>query len=97
MQTTGPDLVGIERQDSRVLVDCRSRKQWRDNHPRSGGKTPTKQLVVRGLELLKELAGERFRRGIVLYSGRQCVPLGKDPYALPIESLWRIRAQNKRA
>jgi len=96
MQTTGPDLVGIERQNSRVLVDCRSRKRWGDNHPRSGGKTPTKQLVVRGLELLKELAGERFRRGIVLYSGRQCVPLGKDLYALPIESLWRIRAQNRR-
>ena len=51
---------------------------------------------VRGLELLRELAGERFRRGIVLYSGRQCVPLGKDLYALPIESLWRMRAQNKR-
>jgi hypothetical protein len=51
---------------------------------------------VRGLELLRELAGERVRRGIVLYSGRQCVPLGKDLHALPIESLWRIRAQNTR-
>jgi hypothetical protein len=45
MQTTGPDRVGIERQDSRVLVDCTSRKRWRDNHPRGGGRTPTKQLV----------------------------------------------------
>jgi hypothetical protein len=96
MQTTGPDLVGIERQDPPVLVGCRSRERWRDNHPRGGGKTPTKQRVVRGLELLKELAGERFRRGIVLYSGRRCVPLGEDLHALPIESLWRIRAQNKR-
>ena len=79
-----------------MLVDCRSEKRWGDNHPRGGGKPPTKQLVVRGLELLKELAGERFRRGIVLYSGKQRVPLGKDLHALPIESLWRIRAQNKR-
>jgi hypothetical protein len=97
VQTTGPDLVGIERQGPRVLVDCRSRERWREKHPRGGGKTPKKQLVVRGLLLLKELAGERFRRGIVLHSGRQCVPLGKDLRALPIESLWRIRAQNKRA
>jgi hypothetical protein len=79
-----------------VLVDCRSKKRLGDNHPRGGGKTPTKQLVVRGFELLKELAGERFRLGIVLYSGRQCVPLGKDLHPLPIESPWQIRAQNKR-
>jgi len=43
---------------------------------------------VRGLELLKELAGNRFRRGIVLYAGRESVPLGKDLHALPIDSLW---------
>jgi hypothetical protein len=60
-----------------------------EEHPRS-------DWLCAGLKLRKELAGERFRRGIVLYSGRQCLPLGKDSYALPIESLWRIRAQNKR-
>ena len=54
------------------------------------------ELLAEYKQLLKELAGERFRRGIVLYSGRQCVPLGKDLHALPIESLWRIRAQKKR-
>jgi len=74
----------------------RSEKRVGDNHPRSGGKAPTMRLVVRGLELLEELAGERLRRGIVLHSGRQCVSLGRDLHALPIESLWRIRARNKR-
>ena len=52
---------------------------------------------TKGLRLLKELAGERFRRGIVLYAGEQHIHLGKDLHALPIESLWRIRAQSKRA
>jgi predicted AAA+ superfamily ATPase len=44
---------------------------------------------VRGLELLRELAGDKFRRGIVLYGGSESVPLGKNLHALPIESLWR--------
>ncbi|MCK5827136.1 ATP-binding protein [Candidatus Bipolaricaulota bacterium] len=43
---------------------------------------------VRGLELLKQLAGDRFHRGIVLYTGPDYLPLGKDLYALPIDSLW---------
>ena len=43
---------------------------------------------VRGLELLRELAGNRFRRGIVLYAGSERIPLGKDLLALPIDSLW---------
>jgi len=52
---------------------------------------------TKGLRLLQELAGKRFRRGIVLYSGEQHVHLGKDLHALPIEALWRTRAQNQRA
>ncbi len=44
---------------------------------------------VRGLELLRELAGKRFRRGIVLYAGRESIPLGKNLQALPIDALWQ--------
>ncbi|MGB2983906.1 MAG: ATP-binding protein [Candidatus Bipolaricaulia bacterium] len=47
---------------------------------------------VRSLELLMELAGSRFKRGIVLYGGRESIPLGKNLLALPIDSLWQIRA-----
>jgi predicted AAA+ superfamily ATPase len=49
---------------------------------------------VRGLEILKEVAGTRFLRGIVLYGGSDSVPLGKDLYALPIGSLWEISRPN---
>lgn len=44
---------------------------------------------VRGLELLKELVGDRFRHGIVLYTGTEHLVLGRDLHALPIDSLWQ--------
>ncbi|AIE85523.1 ATP-binding protein [Fimbriimonas ginsengisoli] len=43
-----------------------------------------------GLKFLKELAGDRFRRGIVLYTGREVQPFGKDMIALPIDALWGL-------
>jgi len=43
-----------------------------------------------GLRFLKELAGEKFRRGIVLYRGRTVEPLTRDIAAWPIDALWRL-------
>jgi predicted AAA+ superfamily ATPase len=43
-----------------------------------------------GLKFLKELAGEDFRRGVVLYTGRETLPLARDIWALPIDALWRM-------
>ena len=42
----------------------------------------------RGLEVLAELTGQRFVRGLVLYMGATAVPFGKGLYALPISQLW---------
>ena len=42
----------------------------------------------RGLKALKELSGDRFRCGVVLYAGRETVPFGADLWAAPIGSLW---------
>jgi len=42
----------------------------------------------RGLQALREAAGKRFHRGIVLYQGRETVPFGKDQWAMPIDALW---------
>jgi len=44
---------------------------------------------LRGLELLRTISGERFRRGIVLYTGSETVPFSRDLQALPIDALWR--------
>jgi len=42
----------------------------------------------RGLRALAEIAGPRFRRGIVLYTGEATVAFGENLYALPLSSLW---------
>jgi predicted AAA+ superfamily ATPase len=43
----------------------------------------------RGLKALAEAAGRRFRRGVVLYTGRGVVPFGKDLHAVPLDAIWR--------
>jgi predicted AAA+ superfamily ATPase len=43
-----------------------------------------------GLRFLKELAGDRFRRGIVLYTGREVQPFSRDIVAVPIDALWKL-------
>jgi predicted AAA+ superfamily ATPase len=54
----------------------------------------------KGLRALAEIAGQRFQRGIVLYTGAEIVPFGAGLFALPVEALWRWsekRAGGKKA
>lgn len=51
--------------------------------------TAVKSEDFKGLRLLADATGKRFRRGIVLYGGREVVPFGKHLHAVPIESLWQ--------
>jgi predicted AAA+ superfamily ATPase len=44
---------------------------------------------VQGIEAFASAAGRRFRRGILLYTGREMVPFASNIHALPISSLWR--------
>lgn len=41
-----------------------------------------------GLETLRELAGERFHRGLLLYAGREALPFGERLAAAPLGCLW---------
>jgi hypothetical protein len=41
-----------------------------------------------GLKALQELAGKRFRAGILLYTGKDMVPFGKKLAAIPVSALW---------
>lgn len=43
----------------------------------------------RGLDLLREELGDRFVRGIILYTGEATVPFGDRTWAMPIDALWR--------
>jgi predicted AAA+ superfamily ATPase len=43
----------------------------------------------KGLKYLGDLLGDRFLRGIVLYTGDQPVSFGSNLYALPVSEVWR--------
>ncbi len=43
-----------------------------------------------GFKRLKEMAGDKFAKGIILYAGEHPIALDKQIYALPINSLWEI-------
>jgi predicted AAA+ superfamily ATPase len=42
----------------------------------------------KGLKLLAECSGEKFVRGIVLYTGREVIPFAKNLTAVPLHSIW---------
>lgn len=41
-----------------------------------------------GLRYLKQVAGSSFRAGIVLYTGKDVLPMGESLWAMPISALW---------
>lgn len=43
---------------------------------------------LRGLKRLAGIAGDAFKMGVVLYDGRETLPLGKHLWAAPLSSLW---------
>ena len=45
-----------------------------------------------GLRVLADAAGERFHRGIVLYTGGESLPFGSRMHALPTTALWQMGA-----
>lgn len=55
-----------------------------DHHPEA----PIAGNDLRGLRALREAAGARFRRGIVLYAGDTVVPLEAQITAVPMANLW---------
>jgi predicted AAA+ superfamily ATPase len=51
---------------------------------------------LKGLAALREVAGKRFHRGVVLYTGRETLPFGPDLWALPMSALWQLGARRVR-
>lgn len=43
-----------------------------------------------GLRHLQKLAGDKFRCGILLYAGKESLPMGPGLWAMPISTLWRV-------
>jgi predicted AAA+ superfamily ATPase len=71
------DMV-LEARDSRVVgIECKvSSSVAKDN--------------FKGLYALKEDAGDKFVRGIVLYTGSNTLQFDKDMYAMPVSALWEV-------
>jgi predicted AAA+ superfamily ATPase len=47
----------------------------------------------KGLKALAAEAGDRFVRGVVLYTGNDILPFGDRLSAMPVSSLWRVRPE----
>lgn len=43
---------------------------------------------LRGLKRLASLAGKSFRLGVILYDGKETLPVGENLWAAPVSSLW---------
>lgn len=42
-----------------------------------------------GLQELKDLVGDKFKKGIILYAGKDVIPLSEKMWAVPVSYLWR--------
>jgi uncharacterized protein len=71
------DIV-LEAADGRIVgIECK-------------GSSSIKNDAFKGLKVLKELAGDKFHRGIVLYTGSQVIGADEDLLAIPVSALWEI-------
>jgi predicted AAA+ superfamily ATPase len=43
---------------------------------------------LRAMERLRDSRGERFKAGVVIYTGAQTIPLGRRLWAVPVCGLW---------
>ena len=46
---------------------------------------------LKGIEAFAAVAGKRFHRGLLLYTGQEAVPFSANLHALPVSALWRSR------
>lgn len=44
----------------------------------------------KNLKILSEIAGKKFHRGIILYTGQDIIPFGGDHFAVPLQALWEV-------
>lgn len=49
----------------------------------------------KGLQSFAEATGQRFHRGIVLYSGGESLPFGARLHALPVQTLWQLKSRSR--
>lgn len=66
----------LEAQDGRIVgIECKASSTVSDDS-------------FKGLRVLKEQAGKKFHRGVVLYTGSHVLQFAEDMTAMPVSSLW---------
>ncbi len=75
------DLV-IKREGGFVAIEV---KRAREVPPRS----------TAGINAFRDRYGERFRRGLVMYAGSHVLPLSDSVWAVPISTLWSMKATSQ--
>jgi predicted AAA+ superfamily ATPase len=48
----------------------------------------------KSLRVFKEAVGKRFRRGVLLHTGRECLAVGGGLHGLPVSTLWHARSHS---
>jgi hypothetical protein len=43
---------------------------------------------LKGLKKLAKLSGDLFKMGVLLYDGKETLPMGNNIWAAPISTLW---------
>ena len=74
------DIVLQRRNGKLVGIECKASSTISMDH-------------FKGLAALKELVGEKFHRGIVLYTGSETVSFANDFEAVPVSALWEISSK----
>jgi hypothetical protein len=46
------------------------------------------QHDLKGLKKLAKLSGDQFKMGVLLYDGKETLPMGNNIWATPISTLW---------
>jgi hypothetical protein len=46
------------------------------------------QHDLKGLKKLAKLSGDQFKMGVLLYDGKETLPMGNNIWAAPISSMW---------
>jgi len=44
---------------------------------------------IRGLKVLKEAVGDKFKKGILIYTDKEIAPLGENMWAVPVCYFWQ--------
>jgi hypothetical protein len=68
---------------------CNRPGSWRDARELRRDGAHALSRAFAGLRHLRDTLGERFKAGVLLYTGSQTIPFGNRLAAVPVSGLWQ--------